>query len=99
MMAAFVLDTMPVNAAFQSALSSDIGLTSGVVVWGAVSYNGRSYFLRVGAISIETGVRFGWSASRSCSASCSCKRRSFAAHTSNMEFSSFIEARGGYNNY
>ncbi|GFU31536.1 hypothetical protein TNCV_3539381 [Trichonephila clavipes] len=47
MMAAFVLDTMPVNAAFQSALSSDIGLTSGVVVWGAVSYNGRSYFLRI----------------------------------------------------
>ncbi|GFV48850.1 uncharacterized protein TNCV_641551 [Trichonephila clavipes] len=31
---------------------------------------------------------FGWSASRSGSASCSFKRRTFAAQTSNMEFSS-----------
>ncbi|GFV66703.1 uncharacterized protein TNCV_2595231 [Trichonephila clavipes] len=31
---------------------------------------------------------FGWSASRSCSAFCNFKRRTFAAHTSNVEFSS-----------
>ncbi|GFX56888.1 transposable element Tcb2 transposase [Trichonephila clavipes] len=45
MMAAFVLDAMPVNAAFQSALS-----TPGVIVWGAISYHGRSNSLQIEGI-------------------------------------------------
>ncbi|PRD20878.1 UNVERIFIED_CONTAM: hypothetical protein NCL1_53375 [Trichonephila clavipes] len=44
-MTAFVLYTMPVNAAFQSALSKDI--EPGVMVWKAISYHGRSYLNRI----------------------------------------------------
>ncbi|GFW30957.1 hypothetical protein TNCV_2940571 [Trichonephila clavipes] len=38
---------MPVNVAFQSALSYDSGLTPGVMVWGAISYHERSNLLRI----------------------------------------------------
>ncbi|GFY30989.1 uncharacterized protein TNCV_1629621 [Trichonephila clavipes] len=48
MMPAFVLDAMPVNAAFQGALSNDnCDLIPGAVVWGAISYHGRSSLLRI----------------------------------------------------
>ena len=43
MMAAFVLDTMPVKAAFQQCVHSDISsdiVESGFTVWSAISYHG-----------------------------------------------------------
>ncbi|GFW28151.1 uncharacterized protein TNCV_2818291 [Trichonephila clavipes] len=43
MVTAFVLDALPVDAAFQSALSNG----SRVMVWGAISYFGRSNLLRI----------------------------------------------------
>ncbi|GFU35776.1 uncharacterized protein TNCV_1083421 [Trichonephila clavipes] len=43
MIAAFVLDTMPVNAAFQSALSNDIVAYG----FGCILYYGRSNLLRI----------------------------------------------------
>ncbi|GFX51635.1 uncharacterized protein TNCV_5013381 [Trichonephila clavipes] len=49
MITAFVLDAMPVNVAFQRALSQLInsGLTPGVMVWDVISYHGRYYLLRI----------------------------------------------------
>ena len=44
--------------------------------------------LIAGYVAYWARVRFLWSVSRSWSASCNFKRRTFAAHTSNMEFSS-----------
>ena len=47
-MAAFMLNTILVNAAFQSTLSYDIGCrTSGVMVWNAILYYERSNWLRI----------------------------------------------------
>ena len=46
--AAFVLDAMPVNAAFQSALSNDIFVrTTKVIIWGVILYHGLSNLLRI----------------------------------------------------
>ncbi|GFW43232.1 transposable element Tc1 transposase [Trichonephila clavipes] len=47
MVAAFVLDAMLVNAAFQSVIKRRTGLTPRVIVWGAISYHGRSNLLRI----------------------------------------------------
>ncbi|GFW73219.1 hypothetical protein TNCV_2798831 [Trichonephila clavipes] len=49
MKAAFVLDSMPLNAAFQTELSNNkhSDLTHGVIFWGVISYHGRSNWLRV----------------------------------------------------
>ncbi|GFW12050.1 transposable element Tcb2 transposase [Trichonephila clavipes] len=45
MMAAFMLDAMPVHAAFWSERHN--GLISGVTVWGAISYHEQSNLLRI----------------------------------------------------
>ena len=48
MMAAFVLDAMPVNAAFQSVLSNDIVAEYPELwSWGAILYRGWSNLLRI----------------------------------------------------
>ncbi|GFW11546.1 uncharacterized protein TNCV_3810651 [Trichonephila clavipes] len=47
-MATFVLDAMPVSAAFQSVLSNNTrDLTPGVMVSGAISYQGRSNLIQI----------------------------------------------------
>ncbi|GFS70643.1 hypothetical protein TNCV_520511 [Trichonephila clavipes] len=59
-MAAFMLDAMPVNAVFQSALSNDIysGLTIGVTALGVILYHGRSNLLRIdGNFNSNSNVR------------------------------------------
>ncbi|GFT21610.1 uncharacterized protein TNCV_617151 [Trichonephila clavipes] len=54
MMATFVLEALPVNAAFQSTFS---GLTPGVVVWGTISYHKRSNLIRIeGNLNINRDV-------------------------------------------
>ncbi|PRD24090.1 UNVERIFIED_CONTAM: hypothetical protein NCL1_44693 [Trichonephila clavipes] len=50
MMATFVLEALPVNAAFQSTFS---GLTPGVVVWGTISYHKRSNLIRIEETSMK----------------------------------------------
>ncbi|GFW83056.1 uncharacterized protein TNCV_4604831 [Trichonephila clavipes] len=47
MLVAFVLDAMPVNSAFQSALSKDSGLTTGYRFLSAIPYHGQSNLLRI----------------------------------------------------
>ncbi|GFX87698.1 transposable element Tc1 transposase [Trichonephila clavipes] len=43
-----MIAAMPVSNAFQSALSNDIlRRTPGVMVWGVISYHGRTNFLRI----------------------------------------------------
>ncbi|GFV06755.1 uncharacterized protein TNCV_1611681 [Trichonephila clavipes] len=73
------------------------GLTPRVMIWGAISYHGRSNLLRIEGnlnsngyvcevlYSLKSFPSFKSSLELS---SCSFKRRTFAAHTSNMEFSS-----------
>ncbi|GFX72483.1 transposable element Tc1 transposase [Trichonephila clavipes] len=46
MMAAFVLDDMPLNAAL-SVIERHSGLTLGIMVWCVISYHGRSNVLRI----------------------------------------------------
>ncbi|GFU99136.1 uncharacterized protein TNCV_1228501 [Trichonephila clavipes] len=92
MMAKFLLDSMPLNAAFQSAAvhpEASLELSFSRITHAhmlqrmfeaSVLYETSSLVcLFTGYVNYCARVGFGWSVSRSCSVPCSFKRRTFAA--------------------